>query len=388
MKKIILLSSIIILCFLARTKAQDTIANAGAQIKIAGVGIANHFFSKNGLAVSASAPFIHFKSGSIDYAISYADVVTPASLSINDLLNKINAMLNNATGEPTTSVAVSNFPNPQTISGNIGIEDPINPGNTLSVNGSGQIGISNFPTTQPVSGVVSVGNFPSSQAVTGALNIADAISPANTLSVNGSGQIGISNFPTTQPVSGVVSVGNFPGTQAVSGNINAAQSGAWNITNISGTISLPTGAATSANQTSGNTSLSTLATNLPAKGQTTMTGSLPVVIASNQSNVPVTIANTPAVTVSGNVNNISQGYSYLHLSGTGSGTVNAGSGLMHTITINTHAGSAASLQLSSSGSAFCNIDLTQVVATYTFDVNYSNLTYTMSGTADITITYR
>ena len=338
MKKIILLSSIIILCFLARTKAQDTIANAGAQIKIAGVGIANHFFSKNGLAVSASAPFIHFKSGSIDYAISYADVVTPASLSINDLLNKINAMLNNATGEPTTSVAVSNFPNPQTISGNIGIEDPINPGNTLSVNGSGQIGIS--------------------------------------------------NFPTTQPVSGVVSVGNFPGTQAVSGNINAAQSGAWNITNISGTISLPTGAATSANQTSGNTSLSTLATNLPAKGQTTMTGSLPVVIASNQSNVPVTIANTPAVTVSGNVNNISQGYSYLHLSGTGSGTVNAGSGLMHTITINTHAGSAASLQLSSSGSAFCNIDLTQVVATYTFDVNYSNLTYTMSGTADITITYR
>ncbi|CAK9251259.1 unnamed protein product [Sphagnum jensenii] len=33
-------------------------------------------------------------------------------------------------------------------------------------------------------------------------------------------------------------------------NINSVQSGTWNITNISGTISLPTGAATSANQTS------------------------------------------------------------------------------------------------------------------------------------------
>jgi hypothetical protein len=40
--------------------------------------------------------------------------------------------------------------------------------------------------------------------------------------------------------------------------IPAAQSGTWNINNISGTVSLPTGAATSANQTTTNTSLSTL----------------------------------------------------------------------------------------------------------------------------------
>lgn len=50
----------------------------------------------------------------------------------------------------------------------------------------------------------------------------------------------------------------FPlGTESVS----AAQSGTWNITNVSGTVSLPTGASTSSLQTTGNTSLSTIATN-------------------------------------------------------------------------------------------------------------------------------
>ena len=37
--------------------------------------------------------------------------------------------------------------------------------------------------------------------------------------------------------------------------VPASQSGTWNITNVSGTVSLPTGAATSANQTTANTSL-------------------------------------------------------------------------------------------------------------------------------------
>jgi hypothetical protein len=43
-----------------------------------------------------------------------------------------------------------------------------------------------------------------------------------------------------------------------------AQSGTWNVTNVSGTISLPTGAATSANQTTANSSLATLVTNSAA----------------------------------------------------------------------------------------------------------------------------
>jgi hypothetical protein len=51
---------------------------------------------------------------------------------------------------------------------------------------------------------------------------------------------------------------NATQTQAVSGTINAAQSGTWNLTNITGTISLPTGAATAANQATEITSLQSL----------------------------------------------------------------------------------------------------------------------------------
>lgn len=48
---------------------------------------------------------------------------------------------------------------------------------------------------------------------------------------------------TTQPVS------DAGGSLTVDGTVSAVQSGTWNINNISGTVSLPTGAATSANQT-------------------------------------------------------------------------------------------------------------------------------------------
>jgi len=51
-------------------------------------------------------------------------------------------------------------------------------------------------------------------------------------------------------------------TQSGTWSMSAAQSGAWNITNITGTVSLPTGAATSALQTTGNTSLASILTAL------------------------------------------------------------------------------------------------------------------------------
>jgi hypothetical protein len=75
----------------------------------------------------------------------------------------------------------------------------------------------------------------------------------------GAVDIGVSGQPlrtdptgtTTQPISGSVTV--TQGTAAnlnatVTGTVTANQGGTWNITNISGTVSLPTGAATSANQ--------------------------------------------------------------------------------------------------------------------------------------------
>jgi hypothetical protein len=76
---------------------------------------------------------------------------------------------------------------------------------------------------------------------------------------------------TLSNITDSVNVGNFPSTfivtqgtspWVVSGTVSANQSGTWNINNISGTISLPTGASTSALQTTGNTSLNSIDTKL------------------------------------------------------------------------------------------------------------------------------
>jgi hypothetical protein len=75
--------------------------------------------------------------------------------------------------------------------------------------------------------------------------------------------------------------------QPVTGTVAATQSGTWNINNISGTISLPTGAATEATLA---TLLSTAAfqARINILGQKVMASSTPVVLASDQSAIPVT----------------------------------------------------------------------------------------------------
>lgn len=71
-------------------------------------------------------------------------------------------------------------------------------------------------------------------------------------------------------------------------SIAAVQSGTWNINNISGTISLPTGASTAANQSTMQTTLNAIDAGIPAAlGQTNMSASMPVAIASDQTKLPV-----------------------------------------------------------------------------------------------------
>lgn len=78
-------------------------------------------------------------------------------------------------------------------------------------------------------------------------------------------------------------------------NINVTVSNEVEIKNYSGnpvpisasSLPLPTEASTSALQTAGNTSLSNIDTKTPSLGQTTMVNSSPVVIASNQSAIPI-----------------------------------------------------------------------------------------------------
>lgn len=69
--------------------------------------------------------------------------------------------------------------------------------------------------------------------------------------------------------------------------------GKLNINNISGTISLPSGAATSALQTTGNSSLSSIDGKLNSLGQKTMANSVPVVLASDQSTLAISAASLP-----------------------------------------------------------------------------------------------
>src|ERR1700679_1655629 len=107
---------------------------------------------------------------------------------------------------------------------------------------------------------------------------------------NGTQVVAVNNFPSTQPISGTVTVVQPTAADlnaTVTGTIAATQSGTWNITNISGTISLPTGAATAANQATEITSLGTIATNTTgvstAANQATANTSLASILA-NQTN--------------------------------------------------------------------------------------------------------
>lgn len=78
--------------------------------------------------------------------------------------------------------------------------------------------------------------------------------------------------------------------------VSAVQSGTWNITNITGTISLPTGAATAANQATEIASLASIDGKLAPLGQALMAASMPVTIASDQSALAITAASLPLPT--------------------------------------------------------------------------------------------
>lgn len=129
-----------------------------------------------------------------------------------------------------------------------------------------------YPATQPVSGTVGVtGTFwQATQPVSGTVGVSGSVAVTGTF------------FQATQPISaaalplpsgaatasGVASVVTALGSPFQAGGsignttFASTQSGAWNITNITGTISLPTGAATSAKQDTGNTSLGSIDTKL------------------------------------------------------------------------------------------------------------------------------
>lgn len=76
-----------------------------------------------------------------------------------------------------------------------------------------------------------------------------------------------------------------------------SQSGTWNINNVAGTVSLPTGAATAAKQDTGNTSIASVDSKLNSLGQKLASGSVPVTLASDQAAIAVYITDSPGVEI-------------------------------------------------------------------------------------------
>ena len=125
-------------------------------------------------------------------------------------------------------------------------------------------------------------------------------------------------------ISGTVAVTDNNGSLTVDGTVAATQSGTWNITNITGTVSLPTGAATSANQSTMVTALQLLDDVVATDGSAALTklyqvggtdGTNAQILSTNVSghlNIAdggnsITVDGTVAATQSGtwNINNIS-----------------------------------------------------------------------------------
>ena len=139
---------------------------------------------------------------------------------------------------------------------------------------SGSIGAGAF-----ASGAVPSGAYASGSLASGAMvditNLSTPITPATATATKGAllgGQYNSTQATFTNGQQGSVQlsargaimvnpgVETFNVANAGTFATQAAQSGTWNINNVSGTISLPTGAATAANQTTANSSLSTIAT--------------------------------------------------------------------------------------------------------------------------------
>lgn len=154
-------------------------------------------------------------------------------------------------------------------------------------------------TAMPISGSITATN-PSIGATGAAVPASGtyiAASVAGTLTglVATAAGLKVDGSAATQPVSGTVAVTQstspwvISGTATVSGTVAATQSGTWNITNVSGTVSLPTGAATE-------TTLAAINTKTPSLGQAVMASSVPVAIASNQSTLTTDQAATTVAT--------------------------------------------------------------------------------------------
>jgi hypothetical protein len=170
--------------------------------------------------------------------------------------------------------------------------NPNNPNGQATMANSGPVVIASDQSAVPVTGTITT-NQGTANSTPWNENIAQYGGTATTLGQ----KVSASSIPVVIASDDTVAVSavSLPlptgaATSALQTTINTTlgspmQQSGGSIVNISGTISLPTGAATSANQSTEITSLSSIVTNtgnIPAKGAATTANSTPVNIASDQ----------------------------------------------------------------------------------------------------------
>ena len=262
-----------------------TSSGGALNVAITSGGGSNPSVGPTGSAVPAAANFIAGKDGSGN--LKGFTVGSAGELSVDG----------SAHTQPVSgSVSVSNFPSSFSVSNFPATQAVTQSGSwtvdrvwTLS-SGTDSVNIGNFPATQAISAAAlplpAGASTAAKQPALGTAGTASSdvltvqgIASMTALKVDGSavtqpvsGSVSVSNFPATQPVSGAVSVSNFPATQPIS----------------AAALPLPTGAATAVAQGTANGTLASIDGKTPGLGQSTMAGSVPVTLASDQSAIPIT----------------------------------------------------------------------------------------------------
>src|SRR5579863_7336946 len=177
----------------------------------------------------------------------------------------------------------------------------------------GTVDVGNFPATQPVSiagtvnvdvtntPTVDVGNFPATQAISaaalplpaGAATNAELVTINTTLGspLQAGGTVDVGNFPATQAVSAAAlplpaGASTSSGQAAIIAALGSPMQETGGSVSIAGTPTVDVANFPATQPVSGTVAVS----NLPAEGQALSAASLPVVIASDQSAVPVSVS--------------------------------------------------------------------------------------------------
>lgn len=171
-------------------------------------------------------------ANSSDINTTTADILVESqnqTILQNDILNKLNSSV-----EVTAT--------------NLDVRDLVFATDKVDASGS-SVSVTNFPAIQPVSATN--------------LDIRDLTFAADKVDTSGS-VVALDSATLAALENTTVSVDNFPVNQNVTvqnPTLAVTQSGTWSVNNVTGTVSLPTGASTSALQTTINSSIGTLATN-------------------------------------------------------------------------------------------------------------------------------